>query len=59
MKLSIKNFLCRIVELIELQFTESGVLAGGTVELALPDTHRLNRTGMMQESKGIRQLPIN
>lgn len=42
---SMNTHATRIVELIELQFTKDGVLAGGAVELALPDTHRLNRAG--------------
>ena len=43
--------LFRLVQLTEVQFDREGWLQGGAVEMALPDTSRLLRTGAYNDAK--------
>ena len=43
--------LFRLVQLTEVQFDREGWLQGGAVEMALPDTSRLLRTGAYYDAK--------
>lgn len=45
---SLNTHATRLVQLTEVQFDREGWLQGGAVEMALPDTSRLLRTGRLQ-----------
>ena len=48
---SLNTHATRLVQLTELQFDDEGWLQGGAVEMALPDTNRLLRSGMLLLTK--------